>query len=227
MLQTIRRNFGLKVLAVALAVTAWAYFHFSAAASITAHFDEQLTVPIVVTGVQPGFATELAQPVALVTVESPRNGPPAKADQIQAVIDLGDRNVPGVVNVPLKIVAPDLTIKSFAPAAVSLVFDRLESRSVPVGITFTGSTGSLVVTSSRVDPRTATIHGIATELAKVSAVSVDIGLASSKPGELDAMIRPVAADAHGASVSGVTVAPNLVRVRARFAPATNSAGVRS
>jgi hypothetical protein len=226
-LQTIRRNLGLKLLALALAVTAWAYFHFSAAASITAHFDEQLTVPIVVTGLQPGFAAQLGQRIATVTVESPRNGPPAKADQIEAVLDLADRNVPGVINVPVKIVAPDLVIKSFSPASETLVFDRVASRSVPVAITFTGNSGALVVISSRTDPRTATVRGIATDVAKVAQLSVDIPLGGSKPGELDAMIRPLATDARGASVGGIDMSPNLVRVRARFAPATNSAGVRS
>jgi hypothetical protein len=225
-LQLIRRNLGLKLLAVALAITAWAYFHFSAAASITAHFDEQLSVPIVVTGLQPGFATQYNDRVALVTVESPRNGPPAKADQIEAVIDLAGRTTPGIVNVPLKIVAPDLVIKSFAPASVTLVFDRVETRNVPVSIDFTGANGALVVVSSRVDPRTATIRGIATDLAKVAAITIDIPLSGSKPGELDAMIRPIAADAHGVAVAGVETSPNLIRVRARFAAATNSAGVR-
>jgi len=211
---------------VALAITAWAYFHFSAAASITAHFDEQLSVPIVVTGLQPGFTTQFDDRVAQVTVESPRNGPPAKADQIEAVIDLADRTSPGVLNVPVKIVAPDLVIKSFAPASVTLVFDRVETRSVPVGIRFTGNNASLVVVSSRVDPRVTTIRGIASDLAKVAQVTVDIPLAGSKPGDLDAMIRPIVGDARGTSVAGVETSPNLVRVRARFAVATNSAGVR-
>lgn len=226
MLQLIRRNLGLKVLAVALAITAWAYFHYSAAASITAHFDEQLSVPIVVIGLQPGFATQYNDRVALVTVESPRNGPPAKADQIEAVIDLADRTTPGIVNVPVKIVAPDLVVKSFAPASVTLVFDRVETRNVPVSIDFSGANGSLVVVSSGVDPPTATIRGIATDLARVAAITIDIPLAGSKPGELDAMIRPIAADAHGVAVAGVETSPNLIRVRARFAAATNSAGVR-
>ena len=227
MLQTIRRNLGLKLLALALAVTAWAYFHFSAAASITAHFDEQLTVPIVVTGLQPGFAAQLGARMASVTVESPRNGPPAKADQIEAVLDLAERTTPGVINVPVKIVAPDLVIKAFSPASVTLVFDRVATRSVPVAIAFTGNSGALVVVGSHVDPRTATIRGIATDVAKVTQLSVDIPLGGSKPGELDAMIRPLATDARGAAVAGIEMSPNLVRVRARFGPATNSAGVRS
>ena len=226
MLQAIRKNFGLKLLAVALAVTAWAYFHFSAAPSITAHFDEQLSVPITVTGLQAGFATQYTDRTAIVTVETPRNGAPVKPEQLQAVVDLADRTAPGIVNVPVKIVAPDLVIKSFAPASVTLMVDRIAVRNFPVSIGYSGGNGSLVVVSSTVDPKVTTVRGIATDLAKVAAVKIDIPLGGSKPGELDAMIRPIVADVHGGDVANVQVSPNLVRVRARFAAATNSAGVR-
>jgi hypothetical protein len=225
-LQTLRRNFGLKLLAVALAVTAWAYFHYSAAPSLTAHFDEQLTVPIVVTGLPTGFATQYTERTAIVTIEAPRNGPGVKAEQIGAVLDLSDRSATGIINVPVKIVAPDLVIKSFSPASVTLVLDRLASRSVPVSIAYSGGTGALVVVSSQVDPQVTTVRGIATDLAKIDTVKIDIPLGGSKPGDLDAMIRPLATDARGASVANVEVSPNLVRVRAHFAAATNSAGVR-
>jgi hypothetical protein len=56
-------------------------------------------------------------------------------------------------------------------------------------------------------------------------VKIEIPL-GTKPGDYDAMVRPVAADARGNDVANVQVSPNLVRVSARFAPSTNSAGVR-
>jgi hypothetical protein len=217
-LQAIKRNFGLKLLALALAVTAWAYFHFSAAPSITAHFDQQLSVPIVVTGLRPGLA--------IVTLEQPRNGPPIKPDQIQAVLDLNDKPDPGIMNLPVKIVAPDLNIKSLSPASVTLSVDRLETRTVPVSISYAGGNGSLVVESSTVNPSVTTVRGIANDLAKVDVVKIEIPL-GTKPGSFDAMVRPIAADTHGNEVANTQVSPNLVRVRAHFAPSTNSAGVKS
>ena len=57
-------------------------------------------------------------------------------------------------------------------------------------------------------------------------VKIEIPL-GTKPGSFDAMVRPIAADAHGNEVANTQVSPNLVRVRARFAPSTNSAGVKS
>lgn len=225
MLQAIKRNFGLKVLALALAVTAWAYFHFSAASSITAHFDQQLSVPIVVSGLRPGLIASYDERTAIVTVEVPRNGPPIKPDQVQAVLDLNDRPDPGIMNLPVKIVAPDLVIKSLSPASVTLSVDRLESRTVPVSISYAGGNGSLVVESSTVNPSLTTVRGIANDLAKVDIVKVEIPL-GTKPGNFDAMVRPIAADTHGSEVPNTQVSPNLVRVRARFAPSTNSAGVK-
>jgi hypothetical protein len=224
-LLAIRRNFGLKALAVALAITAWAYFHYSAAPSITAHFDQQLSVPIVVTGLHAGFvATDYSDRNAIVTVEVPRNGPPIKPEEISAVLDLNDRSEPGIVNLPVRIVAPDIVIKSLSPASVTLNVDRLETRLVPVSIAYTGGNGSLVVESSTVNPSLTTVRGIASELAKVDAVKIEIPL-GTKPGDFDAMVRPVATDTRGADIGDVQVSPNLVRVRAQFAPSTNSAGV--
>lgn len=226
MLQAIKRNFGLKVLALALAVMAWAYFHFSAAPSITAHFDQQLSVPIVVSGLRPGLVASYDERTAIVTVEVPRNGAPIKPDQVQAVLDLNDKPEPGIMNLPVKIVAPDLVIKSLSPASVTLSVDRLETRTIPVSISYAGGNGSLVVESSTVNPSVTTVRGIANDLAKVDVVKVDIPL-GTKPGTFDAMMRPVAADTHGNEVENTEVSPNLVRVRARFAASTNSAGVKS
>lgn len=226
MLQAIRRNFGLKVLALGLAVTAWAYFHFSAAPSITAHFDQQMTVPIVVTGLRPGLVASYDERTAIVTVEVPRNGAPIKSDEVQAVLDLTDKPGPGIMNVPVTIVAPDVVIRSLSPASVTLSVDRLATRTVPVSIAYTGGNGSLVVASSTVSPTMTTVRGIANDLAKVEAVKIQIPL-GTKPGSFDAMVRPVAADAQGNEVPGAQVSPNLVRVRAQFVPSTNSAGVKS
>lgn len=225
MFQAVRRNFGLKLRAIALAVTAWAYFHYSAAPSITAHFDQELSVPIAVTGLPPGLVAELTEHAVTVTLEAPRNGPPVKVDQVAAVVDISGRTTPGILNIPLKIVAPDLAIKSISPASVTLTVDRLATRAFPVTISYSGRNAGLVVASARVEPEFASVRGITTELAKVAVVRIDVPL-GSKPGELDAMVRPAPVDATGGEVPALQVAPNLVRVHVRFSPATNSAGVK-
>jgi hypothetical protein len=221
-LSIIRRNFGLKLLSLALAVAAWAYFHFSAAPGITAHFDEQLTVPLVVTGLRPGFVARYTDKTALVTIDLPRNGTEVKADQVQAVLDLSNRPDPGVFNVPVEIIAPNVQIHSLTPASVTLSLDRLEERTVPVAIDYTGAThGGVVVESADVNPSFVTIRGTANDLARVNAVRVEIPI-PPKSGIIDTMTSPSATDSRAGSIGSVDVSPNLVRVRARFVPSTGT-----
>ena len=119
MLNLLRNNFGLKVLAVGLALAAWGYFHLAAAPGTTARFDQTLVVPIVVTGSSPATRRATTTKVATVVVEVPRNGPTVKPDQVQAVLDVSDLVDPGLHDVPVKIVSPDIAIKSLSPASVT------------------------------------------------------------------------------------------------------------
>lgn len=222
MLSTVRNallhNFGLKVFSVALAVAAWAYFHFSAAPGIAARFDEQLNVPIVVTGLRPGFVARYTDKFAVLTIDAPRNGPAINREQVKAVLNLANDGE-GVFNVPVEIIAPRFQIRSLTPASVTLSIDRLEERVVPISIAYSGDQKAIVVESSRIDPGTVTLRGIATDLARIQTVRVDITL-PGKPAALDSMIRPVAADSRGTELPTIQVSPNLVRVRARFVSST-------
>src|SRR6202035_2905112 len=114
-----------------------------------------------------------------------------KRDQVRAVLAVNDKPDPGFMNLPVKIVAPDLVIRSLSPASVTLSVDRLETRQIPVSISYAGGNGALVVESSTVNPSVTTVRGIANDLAKVDAVKIDIPL-GTKPGNFDAMVRPVA-----------------------------------
>jgi hypothetical protein len=113
------------------------------------------------------------------------------------------------------VIAPDLQIRSLAPASVTLSIDRLESRTFPVSIAYSGDFKNIVVDSAGVNPSGVTLRGIASDLARVQAVRVEITL-PAKAATVDAMIRPLAVSAAGDEVGSVTVSPNLVRVRARF-----------
>jgi hypothetical protein len=215
LLNLLKNNFGLKLLAVGLALTAWGYFHLAAAPGTTAKFDQTLAVPIVVTGLRTGYQARYADKVATVVIEVPRNGTVVKPDQVQAVLDIGDLVDPGFHNVQVKIVSPDVAIKSLSPASVTLSLDRVEEHRVPVSIDYVGDRRGIVVESAQVDPTTTTIRGVAADLSRVTAVRVEIPM-PDKPQELDKMIRPTPSDAHGGEIGDVQVSPNLVRVRARF-----------
>ncbi|GAC1425480.1 MAG: hypothetical protein NVSMB5_19790 [Candidatus Velthaea sp.] len=219
MLSIVRRNLGLKVFAVALALAAWAYFHFSAAPGITARFDQQFNVPIDLTGLRPGYVARFTDKAAVVTIDAPRNGPAIKPEAVKAVLNLSGLPGSGVYNVPIKIIARDLQIRSLVPASVTLSYDKLEDRTVPLALTYLGDRSNVVVESATLNPTHVILRGIAGDLAKVAAVRVEIAL-PSKAGALDAMFRPIAADARGSEVAAVQTSPNLIRVRARFIPST-------
>jgi len=220
-LSIVRRNFPLKAFAFALAVAAWAYFHFSANPSITARFDQQLSVPIVVTGLRPGYVARYTDKFAVVTIDATRNGAPVKPDQVEAVLNLAANPDPGVFNVPVQVIAPNLQIRSLAPASVTLSIDRLEERTVPVSIAYSGDIKTIVVESAAVNPSLVTLRGIATDLARIQSVRVEIAL-PTKAATIDAMIRPLAVTGGGAEIAAVQVSPNLVRVRARFVRSTGT-----
>ncbi len=222
MLSIVRRNFQLKAFAFALAVAAWAYFRFSANPSITARFDQQLSVPIVVTGLRAGYVARYTEKFAVVTIDATRNAMPIKPDQVGAVINLADYPDPGVYNVPVQVIAPDLQLRSLTPASVTLSIDRLEERTVPVAISYTGDSKTMVVESAHVDPALVTLRGIATDLARVQSARVVIPL-PAKAATIDAMIRPLAVNAGGDEIGAVHVSPNLVRVRAHVIRSTGTA----
>jgi hypothetical protein len=214
-LNLVRNNFTLKVVSVCLALAAWGYFHLAAAPGTTARFDQTLSIPIVVTGLKPGYQARYTDKVATVVIEVPRNGTAIKPDQVQAVLDVGDLVDPGFHNVPVKIVSPDVAIKSLSPASVTLGLDRLEERSVPVSFDYVGDRRSVVVESADVNPATTTIRGVATDLSRVTGVRVEIPI-PAKPEPFDKMIRPTPIDARGTEIPGVQISPNFVRVRAHF-----------
>jgi hypothetical protein len=218
-LSIVRRNFRLKAFAFALAVAAWAYFHFSANPNLTARFDQQLSVPIVVTGLRPGYVARFTDKFAVVTIDATRNATPVKPDQVEAVLNLAANPDPGVFNVPIQVIAPNLQIRSLAPASVTLSLDRLEERTIPVAIAYSGDFKNIVVDSASVDPALVTLRGIATDLSRIESVRVEITL-PMKAATIDAMIRPLAVTGRGDEIAAVQVSPNLVRVRARFVRST-------
>jgi hypothetical protein len=214
-LNLLKNNFGLKVLAVCLALAAWGYFHLAAAPGTTAKFDQTLNVPIMVTGLKPGYQARFEDKVATVVVESPRSGASLKDDQVQAVLDVSDVVDPQPHHVAVRLVAPDIAIKSLSPASVIVSIDRLEERSVPVTFDYVGGRHGIVVDSATVNPSLTTIRGVASDVSRVTGVRVEIPI-PAKPQQFDAMIRPTPTDANGAEMTSVQVSPNLIRVRAKF-----------
>jgi hypothetical protein len=122
-LQALRKNFGLKVLALAIAIMAWAYVRFAGNPVIAARFDQELSVPITVSGLSDGYSAQLGEKQELVTVASPRNGAVISPANIRAVVNVQGHPA-GVYTVPVEILAPDLEIKSARPVSTTIQIAR-------------------------------------------------------------------------------------------------------
>lgn len=218
LLRIVRQNWQLKLLSLSLAIIGWAYFRFAGNPVLTAHFDQQLSVPITVVNLAPGYIARFSEKEAVVTIEPKRGEPPVKADEIKAVVDLTNRP-PGVYNLPVQLVAPSVPVQSLSPASITLTVERIDSRVFPVAIHYGGS-GNVVVNRFVLTPNSVTVRGPTDELAQVAAVRVELPLRGNLS-SMDEMIRPAAVGTDGSEIRDLQVIPNLVRVQAQFLPATH------
>jgi YbbR domain-containing protein len=213
-LERLRNNWGLKLLSLALAVAAWSYLRFAPNPVVAAHFVQQVSVPIIAIGLRSDSVARYTDKQAVVGIDVSRNAPAIKPDDVRAILDLQGRPV-GVHNVPVQVIAPKLVIRSLSPASVTLSVEKIEARSLPVTVHYLGDAKKVVVNQITVEPAQVVVRAPTSDLERVTGARVDIALPSG-PTNLDSMLRPVAVDERGAELSGVAVAPNLVRVRASF-----------
>ena len=217
MLQIFRKNFLLKVFALALAIAGWGYFRFANNPVIAARFDQQLSVPVTVIRLATGYVARVPEKEAIVTVASPRRGGAAVGpNDVKAVVDLENRT-DGAYTIPIQVVGPQgLQIQSLSPASVTLRIVKLDQKSFPLALHYQGSQARAIVTSdARLTPDHAEVRAASDDLSRVTAVRVDVPLPQS-PVTFDAMVRPVAVDSLGTEVGSVQVSPNLIRVRVHF-----------
>ncbi len=210
-MQFVERNLSLKLLALGLAIVGWAYFRFannSLAGSAAGY--QQLSIPITAANLPLGYVARFADHQAVVTVATKGGEPAVKPEEIKAVLDLSNRGT-GIYNVPVQLVAPDVVVQSLSPASITLTVEPIEQRPFPVTLHYVGTRGGIVVANAKVEPQTAVVRAAASVLGQVSAVQAEVTLPST-PGHVDQMVRAVPVNSAGTEVSGLSVAPNLVRV---------------
>jgi hypothetical protein len=196
-LDRLRNNIDLKLLSLTIALALWAYLRLTPNNQIAVRFTQQFSVPLETTGLAADEVSRFSEKDAVVAVTVPHDGAQIKPNMLRAVLNLGGR-APGVYNVPVEVIAPTL------------------ERTVPVTLHYSGPIRSnVVVQRGDVHPQSATLRAATSDLARVAGVRVDIPFPNT-PTRFDAMLRPVATDAHGVELPGIAVAPNLVRVRANF-----------
>ncbi|HEX8805408.1 MAG TPA: CdaR family protein [Candidatus Aquilonibacter sp.] len=122
-MQIIRKNFGLKVISLALAIIGWAYFRYSSNPVLAARFDQQYSIPIATSNLLDGYAAHFAEREAVITVVSHRGDPAVNPADIKAQLDLAGRG-PGTYAVPVELMAPNVVVQSLTPATVSVTIEK-------------------------------------------------------------------------------------------------------
>ncbi|MBV9234130.1 MAG: hypothetical protein JO030_08815, partial [Candidatus Eremiobacteraeota bacterium] len=198
----------------------WAYFRFAGNPLVAAaQFNQQLAVPISAVNLAPGYVAHFTDHDAVLMVATKRGQPAIKPEEIKAVLDLADKG-PGIYNVPVQLVAPDVAVQSLSPASVTLSVERIQQRAFSVGVRYVGTqSGATVVSQVRVDPSVAMVRGATSLVAQVASVAVNLPL-PAEPKAVDEMVRPVPLGAGGEELTGLTVTPNLVRVQMRVVAAS-------
>ena len=178
-LKVATRNVGLKILSVVLAIMLWSYIISS---------NENITRLKVHTGLQGYVSSQMtldvnnlamvSDPTAAlsnitVEVEVPLASYAAStAENVQVFLDLSSVRTAGVQEVPIKATTAHGTIKRIYPATVTMEFESLDSRSIPVNIRMEGTEDGYWYNCARVNPSQITISGATSIVQDISSVTV-------------------------------------------------------
>lgn len=175
------RNIGLKLLSIMFALMLWSYIISS---------NPNITRTKTYTGLQgyvTGQVTLEVYDLALVTdpsdalsnisvdVEVPQtNYADSTADNVQVTLDLSSVRTAGTQEVPLKATTTYGKVTRVYPSSVTLAFEPLDSRSIPVNVQMTGNNEDYWYNCSRVNPSQVTISGATSIVQDVGSVVVSM-----------------------------------------------------
>jgi YbbR domain-containing protein len=208
----IRRNFGLRVTAVVVAIGLWFTFNYLTSSAADT---KSLELPLSVHGVSSGLVAQST--VQTVTIELEGSRPVLEnlsPSDFSAYVDCSGKPA-GTMSLNVAVVGPDSDklVRSITPATSVVVLEQYGYRRVPV--ISDDTVQNTIVTETQ--PKSVLVAGGETTVARVMAARVSVD-ASSATKALVLTLKPVAVDVHLEPVDGVTVAP--VTVRVAIAPKT-------
>ncbi len=217
-MEIIRKNFGLKLLALALAIVGWAYFRFATNPVAGARFSQQITVPINAINVPIGYVARFSEREAVITVTTRRGEPAVRPDDFRAVLDLSGKGA-GVYELPVQLKAPDVAVQSLSPAQVALTLEPMQAKSFRVAPHYIAQQPGIVIGRFDAMPNAVTVRGPASAVSQIAALRVDVTMPAA-PAQSDAMLRPIPVDSSGNEIFDLQVVPDLVRVQVAFVSGT-------
>ena len=206
MLDSISRNFGLKVAAVVIGVILWFTFNYLTAGETK--YAKTLVVPVTLQHIAGGLVASTRVRQVTIELSGSRTRLDGLApDDFTAFVD-GSGKGPGTYALEISLRGDGTdAIKSVTPASATLVLDRYGYRRVPVVLQDVGGADGarpLVV------PTTVVVAGAQSAVAQVMAAQATLTYPPIKGAEV-LELRAVPVDAELVPVSGVTVDPPVVR----------------
>ncbi|MGA2409500.1 MAG: CdaR family protein [Candidatus Binataceae bacterium] len=208
--QRFRRNMGLRLISVAIAIGLWVFVNAGQRGSL-----QTFTVPIIYRGLPPGFVITNQHPDALkLQVEGPSTLlsliDPAR---LALRLDLAGASIGGMqfrIDPDSFAVPRKTSVTSIAPSQLTLDIDRVIERSVPVKLTLTGNVANgYQIAASSITPAEVTIKGPSKDVGRIEEITTE----------------PFSVDKAAADDSGTVdlVAPaGMVRLETEAATATVS-----
>jgi len=201
LIDSVRRNFGLKVTAVLISVALWFTLNYFGGSRDV--FSKTLELPLAVHGLASGL---IATPqIDKVTVELVGPRPDVEAatpGDLAAYLDCSGR-ASGVYSLTVNVVGRDAdTLKTVTPDQAVVTVDRYAYRTVPV---VARGAGGGILTNASVTPLTVQVAGGQSAVAEVVAAEVVVPEPRALPVGFSAEMKPDAVDASLKSIPGVTV----------------------
>jgi YbbR domain-containing protein len=196
----IRRNFGLKVTSVVIAVALWFTFNYLSASQDV--YTKTLDLNVSVRGVASGLIATTAVDRATVELSGIRADVDAvKSTDLDAFVDCSGKSA-GAYSLNIAVVGRDADkVKAVDPPQAVVSIDRFAFRTVPV-VARDATGGELA--NAVLAPSSIQVTGAQTAVAQVVAAEVSVPEPRSLPMGFAADMKPVPVDEHMQPVTGAS-----------------------
>ncbi|MBQ4090325.1 MAG: hypothetical protein IJC56_10690 [Clostridia bacterium] len=179
-LKVFSRNIGLKLLSVLFALMLWSYV-ISSNTDITrtkthsglqGYVTGQVTLEVYDLAMVSDPTSALSN--VSVDVEVPQvNYAASTADNVQVMLDVSSVRTAGTQEVPIKATSTYGKVTRVYPSSLTLTFEPLDSRSIPVNVRMTGTDEDYWYNCARVNPSQVTVSGATSIVQDISSVVVN------------------------------------------------------
>jgi YbbR domain-containing protein len=168
----LKREPGLKIFCILLAISLWAYVKYSSTPQFAMASEAKINVPIVFENMSENLvALDAPEEVTLVIEGNPQTLSQVKPANFKAYINLKDKKA-GIHHVPIKITAPpDVKISRTEPSSAHFSLDPLSRQIFAVKVKPEGTASSgFILSSITAQPESVTVSGARRLLTRVKEV---------------------------------------------------------